>query len=180
MKRILTLATLLLAWAFAGRADELVPAAPSTNHNETPAASGANSSPGWADRSHRFGIGALFGEPTALSLKYFFNRDLAIDGAVGWSFESETDWHLHSDVLWHINDLVEVPDGNLALYFGGGVRLKFREHADDRFGIRVPVGVSYMFDRAPVDVFAEIAPILDLTPSTRGAFNAGIGVRWWF
>jgi hypothetical protein len=32
----------------------------------------------------------------------------------------------------------------------------------------------------PVDVFLEVAPILDFTPSTRGGFTAGIGARYWF
>ena len=157
MKKLLGVLTLALVWLCA-RGDE--PASQNT--------------------AHRFGAGVLFGEPTGLSLKYFFTDVVAIDGALGWSFESETDFHLHSDILWHMNGLVESPEGQLALYFGAGARVKFREHEDDRFGIRVPVGVSYMFERVPVDVFAEVAPILDLAPSTRGAFNAGIGVRFWF
>jgi hypothetical protein len=51
---------------------------------------------------------------------------------------------------------------------------------EDQFGIRVPVGVSYLFDNAPVDIFAEVGPALDLTPSVRGEVTGGIGIRIWF
>lgn len=127
-----------------------------------------------------FGIGLLLGEPTGISAKYFFSDTLAVDGAVGWSFDDETDLDLHGDVLWHKFDLFSVPKGRLPLYVGVGVRVSFRDHADDRVGVRVPVGVSYLFDELPLDVFVEVAPVLDFSPSTRGSVNAGIGARWWF
>lgn len=133
-----------------------------------------------SDMSGRFGVGVLFGEPTGLSAKYFFNDTIAVDGGIGWAFHHHTDFHLHSDVLWHDFDLIPVPEGKLPLYFGVGARFKAADHADDRFGIRVPVGVSYLFECLPIDVFAEIAPVLDLAPSTRGGLTAGVGVRWWF
>ena len=132
------------------------------------------------DPTHRFGAGLLLGEPTGASLKYFLTDKTAIDGAIGWSFHRETDLHLHGDFLWHKHDLFSVSEGQLSLYYGVGARVKFRDRADDQVGVRVPVGVSYLFERVPVDVFAEVAPVLDFTPSARGGFTAGIGVRWWF
>ena len=77
-------------------------------------------------------------------------------------------------------DLFQVPPGKLPLYVGVGGGVKFRDHDDDRVSVRVPVGVSYMLDNAPVDVFLEVAPVVDFTPSTRGGFTAGIGARFWF
>jgi hypothetical protein len=136
--------------------------------------------PSASDMQGRFGVGVIFGEPTGVSLKYFITDTIAVDGGVGWAFHHHTDLHLHSDILWHDFDLIPVPEGKLPLYFGVGVRLKVEDHADDRFGIRVPVGVSYLFERLPIDIFAEIAPVLDLAPSTRGGLTAGVGVRWWF
>lgn len=133
-----------------------------------------------SDMSGRFGLGAIFGEPTGVSLKYFFNDTIAIDGGAGWAFHRHTDFHLHSDILWHDFDLLPVPEGKLPLYLGVGARLKIEDRADDRFGIRVPVGVAYFFERLPIEVFAEVAPVLDLAPSTRGGLTGGVGVRWWF
>jgi hypothetical protein len=82
--------------------------------------------------------------------------------------------------LWHIHDIASVPEGQLSLYFGAGARVKFRDNGEERLGLRVPVGVSYLLEDVPVDVFLEVAPILDFTPSVRGGFTAGIGARFWF
>ena len=128
---------------------------------------------------NRFGAGVILGEPTGLSLKYWLNETLAVDGGLGGSFHHEDGVQLHSDVLWHAFDLFSVPSGRLPLYFGAGGRLKFQD-GDDRFGIRFPVGVSYMFDHRPIDIFFEVAPILDVAPSVRGDFNVGVGARFWF
>lgn len=129
----------------------------------------------------RFGAGIILGEPTGASAKYWLNDTLAIDGAAGWSFHDHTDFYLHSDLLWHKLDLVPVTRGRLAGYLGAGGLVRFRDdHYDNQFGVRVPVGVSYMLDNAPVDVFAEIAPALDVAPDVRGEITGGVGLRYWF
>jgi hypothetical protein len=83
--------------------------------------------------------------------------------------------------LWHNFDLIPVPQGRLPVYFGVGGLVRFRDdNQDNQAGIRVPVGISYMFDKAPVDIFVEVGPALDLTPDVRGDITGGIGVRYWF
>jgi hypothetical protein len=129
---------------------------------------------------HRFGIGLVLGEPTGASLKYWLSDNFAIDGAVGWSFRGENNLHVHADFLWHKFDLIPVPRGQMPLYFGAGARFKLQDNDDDRFGVRVPVGVSYLIEDIPVDVFLEVAPVVDVTPKTRFEFTAGVGVRYWF
>jgi len=152
-------------------------------HTNTQAAASATiTAPSVKDRGYfrgRFGAGAVFGEPTGASLKYWLNDTMAVDGVIGVGFHEETDFYLHSSFLWHKFDLFSVPKGRLPLYFGVGPRLKLRD-GQERFGVRVPVGVSYMFEDTPVDVFLEVAPILDFTPSVRGGFTVGIGARYWF
>ncbi len=133
-----------------------------------------------APSSDRLGIGLILGEPTGLSAKYFFTDQFALDGAVGWSFHRETDLHLHADALWHTHDLFDISAGRGSLYYGVGGRVKFRHRTEDRVGVRAPVGVSFKFDRAPVDLFVEVAPVQDVAPSTRGSFTAGVGARFWF
>jgi hypothetical protein len=128
---------------------------------------------------NRFGVGVMVGEPTGLSLKYWLNETWAIDGGIASSFHRDTGLQLHSDALWHAFDLFDVSEGRLPLYLGVGGRVKFRD-GDDVFGIRVPIGISYMFDHRPIDVFLEVAPILDLAPSVRGDFNVALGARFWF
>ena len=135
----------------------------------------------YSSHAGQFGVGATFGEPIGADVKYWFNETMAIDGALGWSFHDDTDLYLHSDVLWHDFHLIPVSQGQMPVYFGAGALVRFRDddHAN-QVGIRAPVGISYMFDNAPVDIFAEVAPALDVAPFVRGEITGGIGVRYWF
>jgi hypothetical protein len=139
-----------------------------------------------------FGLGIIIGEPTGITGKCWLSGKSAIDGAVAWSFDGEN-LHLHADYLIHKFDLIKVAKGSLPLYFGVGVRVRFDEddhhfddhdhdnhHHHDRIGVRIPVGLDYLFAHDPVDIFFEIVPILDLTPDTEFGFNAAIGFRYFF
>ena len=129
----------------------------------------------------RLGAGIIIGEPIGGSLKYWFNNTVAIDGAIGWSSHDNTELYVHSDVLWHNFDLIPVSRGRLPVYFGVGGLIRFRDNNEDnQVGIRVPVGLSYMFDNAPVDIFVEIAPAIDVAPNVQGEITGGIGIRYWF
>ncbi len=77
-------------------------------------------------------------------------------------------------------DLIKVPHGKLPLYFGGGLRFIDREKKDDKLGIRIPVGIEYLFENVPLGAFFELVPIFDLTPDTDFDFEAGIGIRFFF
>jgi len=128
---------------------------------------------------NRLGAGIMAGEPTGLSLKYWLNDSWAVDGGLADSFHRDNGLQLHSDILWHKFGLFNVPEGRLPIYFGGGVRGKFQS-GDDEFGIRFPIGIAYMLDKRPIDVFFEVAPILTVTPVVRGDFNVVVGARFWF
>jgi Protein of unknown function (DUF3996) len=129
----------------------------------------------------RFGAGVIVGEPTGVSLKYWLNDTMAVDGAVGGSFDDDTVFYMASDVLWHNFELIPVPQGRMPVYIGVGGLVRFRDdNQDDEAGVRIPVGVSYMFENAPVDIFVEVGPAVDIVPDVRGDLTGGIGVRFWF
>jgi hypothetical protein len=130
--------------------------------------------------NRRLGIGAILGEPTGLSVKYWLSNRNAVDGGVAWSFSERDSFHLHADYLFHNFDWLRPRTGQMPVYFGAGGRVLFEERRDNRAGIRAPIGISYIFDRYPLDAFVEVAPILDLTPGTKLEFNAGIGLRFYF
>jgi hypothetical protein len=133
------------------------------------------------DYVHKVGLGVTLGEPMGGTIKYWLNDTMAVDGAAGWSSHDNTDFYLHGDVLWHNFDLIPVPRGRMPVYIGVGGLVRFRNDGDDnQVGIRLPLGVDYMFENAPVDVFAEIGPAIDVSPDVRGDFTGGVGVRFWF
>jgi hypothetical protein len=125
-----------------------------------------------------FGLGVILGEPTGLSGKLWLTEKTAVDGAVAWSVYDEGALHVHADFLFHSFNLINVSKGQLPLYFGLGARVKLA--GDTRIGARIPVGLDYLFDGAPLDVFLEIVPILDLVPETGFNINGAIGIRYWF
>ena len=130
-------------------------------------------------QEHRIGAGVMLGEPTGPSVKYFLNQYNAIDAGLGWSFAGNNNVHIHSDYLWHNYELLrDLGEDRVPIYYGIGGRVKFG--GDTRVGVRGPVGISYMLEQIPVDVFAEAGPVLDFTPSLRLGFTAAIGARFWF
>ena len=42
------------------------------------------------------------------------------------------------------------------------------------------VSLDYIFDGAPVDVFVQVVPILELAPATEFNVNAALGARFFF
>ena len=132
-----------------------------------------------------FGIGIILGEPTGLSIKYWIDEEIAIDGALAWSYSENDSLQLHGDYLVHNYDVFEVEE--MPFYYGIGARLKFkdddgrgRNEHDAMFGIRVPVGITYLFDDYPLDLFFELVPVLDLSPDVDLDINAALGLRLYF
>ena len=126
-----------------------------------------------------FGLGIILGEPTGVSMKGWLSSSTAIDAAVAWSFRPEAMFHLHADSLLHSFDLFTTEE-KVPLYYGIGGRLRTGRNQDAHLGLRMVAGVDYLVRNAPVDLFLELAPILDLAPATEAEINAGIGVRYWF
>jgi hypothetical protein len=146
-----------------------------------------------------FGLGIMIGEPTGLSAKIWLNQKSAVDFGLAWSMNGDGAAHLHGDYLMHYFKLIHVERGRLPLYYGIGARVLIygdrghyyyyengnyydRYHRKNNifFGLRIPVGLDYIFEGNNVDIFLEIAPVLDLIPSTDLDFNGGIGVRYFF
>jgi len=125
-----------------------------------------------------FGLGVIVGEPTGLSGKWWIEDSAAVDAAAAWSFGEKSAVHLHADYLFHSFSLLKVEKGRLPVYFGIGGRIKFESNS--KVGVRIPVGVDYIFTGAPLDIFLELVPLLDLVPNTKFLFNGGIGVRYFF
>lgn len=129
-------------------------------------------------QNKEFGLGIIVGEPTGVSFKYWTDSNSAFAGAIAWSFINGGALHIHADYILHSFNLIRVESGKLPFYYGIGGRIKFLDDAG--IGVRVPVGLTYIFDDTPIDIFLEIVPILDLTPKTDFNINAAIGGRYYF
>ena len=129
-------------------------------------------------QNNKVGLGIIIGEPTGVSLKYWTSSTTAFDAALAWSFVDEGAFHIHADYIIHNFNLIRISDGKLPFYYGIGGRIKTANKS--QIGVRVPLGLAYMFNTAPIDIFLEIVPILDLAPKTDFKINAALGARYFF
>ena len=129
-------------------------------------------------RDNDFGVGIVLGEPSGLCFKAWTGPKTAIDGAIAWSFGDGEAVHLHVDYLIHDFRMFQARKGDLVFYYGLGGRVKAQK--DSRVGIRIPIGISYIFAKAPFDIFLELAPGIDLSPSTDFWVNGCVGLRYYF
>lgn len=129
-------------------------------------------------QSRAFGIGFIVGSPTGLSAKYWTSGINAFDFGLGYSFEKRDNLYIHSDYLFHIHGALNTAE-KISIYYGPGIRLKFREDNNSRLGIRGVLGGFWMPRGTIIDVFVEIAPVLDLVPATDFSFDGGIGLRFY-
>lgn len=135
-----------------------------------------------------FGLGIILGEPTGLSAKLYLTDDTAIAGAVGSAFIGGG-VHVHADYLWHPWVLEETEHFVLPAYVGVGARLLDELPGNNEhifhLGARGVGGMLFDFKEIPLDVFGEVAAVLDFAfdDDTGGVglgINIGLGARYYF
>ncbi len=124
------------------------------------------------------GVGAIMGDPTGVSVKHWLTESTAIDAAFAWTLDDYNAFAIHADYLLHVPQMVRIGKADFTMHYGvGGVLVLADSSA---FAFRAPLGLSYRFDSNPVDIFAEIAALLLVAPSTDFDINVGIGARYYF
>ena len=155
--------------------------------------------PTWADAG-KLGLGVELGQPFGISAKYWVSDQAAIDGGLGGHYghhahhycdddfyyrhgyyddgcsDSYVRLDLHSDFLWHFDLPANLP-GRLPVYIGAGARL-ITPYTE--VGLRIPLGITYLFDNVPIDLFAEIVPVFVFAPYAAGDLDGGVGIRFYF
>ncbi len=126
-----------------------------------------------------FGLGIILGEPTGISMKYWLSDTTAIDAAAAWSFGRTPGMRVHADFLIHPFLITSTSSGKLPFYVGVGPRLNLQDGFVG-LGVRIPVGLTYLFSEVPIDLFFEVAPGMDLIPATGFSFEGGFGARYYF
>lgn len=136
-----------------------------------------------------FGLGIILGEPTGIAAKLYLSDDTAVAGAVGSAFIGGG-VHLHVDYLWHPWVLEEAEHFVLPAYVGVGARVLDQIRSTPQsdifhIGARGVAGLLFDFKEVPIDVFGEVAAVLDFAfdDVDGGAglgINLGLGARYYF
>jgi hypothetical protein len=139
-----------------------------------------------------FGLGIILGSPTGLSAKYYLSGSTALDFALGLyrRYRYDDAVQAHVDFLWHPAVLAETEPFMLPFYVGLGGRLLHHDRYRDRdfddgthLGVRVPIGLLMDFNTVPIDIFFELALVVDfIVDHDHGYvdFDGAIGARFYF
>ncbi len=82
---------------------------------------------------------------------------------------------MHSDILWHTFSSFGLTSGRMPFYAGLGGRVLLGD--DSQFGIRLPLGASFLPSTDPIELFAEIAPVIKIAPDLDADIDGAIGIR---
>lgn len=162
---------------------------------------GGSSRGGGFEANKTFGLGLELGEPSGLTGKVFVSPQAAIDFGIGYAYQNyyyEDGLHLYGDFLLHPTVLAHADAFELPFYIGGGIRYWEFDFCDrngvctfrgSAVGIRIPIGIDFDFNRAPIDIFLQIVPVIDFlrgdyyryyNDRTHLAVDPSVGFRFWF
>jgi hypothetical protein len=141
-----------------------------------------------------FGIGLTLGEPAGITAKLWFNKKNSLQMAVGFGYYPYYGGAFYADYLYNVFNLLPATKKtpfDLVFYMGIGGKLGMwhhRPHAhhdhvyDVGIGVRIPIGTSMIFTRAPFDIFLEIVPTVSfIHPEPFWFdFDAALGGRFYF
>lgn len=137
-----------------------------------------------ADGPGPFGVGIIVGDPTGLSGNYRLSSLRSIDAALAWSFGNNPGFEIHSDYLWRRPGLFRAETVKFDLHYGVGARLLSLSNSNvsdkTRFGPRLPVGLGTNFNQQALEVFAEVALVMNIIPATSADLDFGVGARVYF
>lgn len=112
------------------------------------------------DDGGSFGVGLELGDPGSWGItgKFWVDQVNAFQPAV--KFNTGGPAILQLDYLWHNFDIIHLTNGGLPFYIGVGGNLALTTNV--QFAGRLPIGVSYIFDKrnVPVDIYFQVVPTL--------------------
>ena len=127
----------------------------------------------WGRQARPTGIGVLLGSTFGLSAKRWVDGSTALDLGLG---AAGRDFSFHADLLTHLEG--RLGDQAVPLYLGLGARI-----ANERrtlVGVRFVGGAYRFLPPHPIEVFAELAPLLRVAPSFGAGLDLGLGLRYYF
>ena len=119
------------------------------------------------------GVGVELGQPMGVTAKYWLSSTTAVDGFMGYHFNSNFD--MHADYLWHSFSTLNIENGRMPFYLGLGGRVDLGNDSD--FGLRIPFGLSYLFPNQPLEAYAEVAPVVQLLKNIGWDIDGSVGLR---
>lgn len=130
------------------------------------------------------GIGAQFGQPTGLTLKFYQPRGISTDILLAWDLEEFFFVNVHGLIERHIGNSQTVH-----YFIGPGLFLGVRDDNNNNpldgsssnnvaAGISGTLGLSVLI--GITEIYGQVTPRLELLEETSGTVGGGVGVRFYF
>jgi hypothetical protein len=139
--------------------------------------------------SRKFGLGIQLGAPTGLTGKFYLADHHAIDFVVGDAYYgygpywdgiyAHVTYQYQLETLAH-GDGVTIPFRIGIGGFVSGGYYRYVGAADAVVGARVPFGLDFDLESAPVQLYIEAAIDLIVVPPIGVGVDGGIGARYYF
>ena len=131
-------------------------------------------------RAEDYAVGVILGDPTGLSVKMKLDDTNAVDGALAYSTGRYSGLQFHGDYLWDNARSWHTEQGPLAMYYGLGGRIVSYKKDDVNevsVGPRGSIGAHLNISNPNLEIFGELALILDVAPRMAADVDAGVGLR---
>ena len=121
------------------------------------------------------GIGAQFGEPTGLTVK-FYNPGTSLEILASWDLDDYFFADIHATFDHHLNN-----SGSIHLFYGPGGFIEIEDQGsknDFQLGLSGRIGVDFILGF--LELFIHATPRIELLESTDFDVGGGIGFRVYF
>ena len=135
------------------------------------------------------GLGIALGDPSGFTAKFILSQSTAFDLFIGEDFNNGNnngDLQVHFDWLFSPAILGRGPGFTVPIYFGlgGVVEIDDNFNNDVDLGIRAPLGIAFLFQKAPLELFIELGLELIFIDNNNNDddfdIDAVVGLRYYF
>ena len=131
-------------------------------------------------QTRSFGLGIMGGDPSGINGKYYLNSINAVEVGLGVGvFGGDNSFAMHIDYLYHNHDLIKASE-KFPVFYGVGIRIRSKEEAEFGLGVRGVIGIQWVSQTVPIDIFLHVAPVFKLLPATKFGVDGALGVRYYF
>ena len=132
----------------------------------------------------QWGIGAVIGDTTGLSINYFMNEIQSLHSVLSFDFNGSDELNFSSHFTWW-KRFSDMPLRPLRWFYGLGGEIAIFDQVHNRFhdndvelGPSATLGVSYAFESAPLEVFLKSNLTLNVIQETDVDMDLMLGLHF--
>jgi hypothetical protein len=126
-----------------------------------------------------FELGLTVGQPTGLSLKVWFDRTSALEAIASWDF-TQLSLFASADYHFVFPDVLRIQEVNFPLFVGVGGMTSIGPGSAVNIGLRVPLGILFVFAKVPLEIQLEAVPGMYVFPATSFVPMGALAIRYCF